>query len=254
MTIPSRPLGEVHRVPRTYNQPTQLHAVVERYRKLRLHGLKADPHAFSSTYERESQFEQGKWISRIQNPAGQTFVSVIPCTEPLLTREDEIIIASDSSGALAPLLKDEWTGQLTLIGPEVLAVLGDETAETKALTRPWTVFFQDDQCIPPLTPTETLDLSGAHLVYMVVGMFVSPESRRGGHGRRLIDAAVQAAREEGQTRGAASVRIVLIVEPENDVAQRLYESTGFAFWDDTVLERNSGQLSRVLAMVREVVM
>jgi GNAT superfamily N-acetyltransferase len=89
---------------------------------------------------------------------------------------------------------------------------------------------------------------------MVVGMFVSPESRRGGHGRRLIETAVEAAREEGQTRGAASVRVVLIVEPENDGAQKLYESTGFALWDDTVLERNSGKLSRVLAMVREIVM
>ncbi|KAJ5832128.1 hypothetical protein N7474_000439 [Penicillium riverlandense] len=253
MTNPTRPLGEVHRVPRTYNLPTQLHAVVERYRKLRLHGLKVDPHAFSSTYERESQFEQDKWIARIENPAGKTFVSVIPCKEPVLTRENEIIIASDSSGALGSLLRNEWTGQLTLIGPEVLAIQGDETAET-GLAKPWSVFFQDEQCIPPLTPTETMDLRGAHLVYMVVGMFVSPESRRGGHGQRLIEAAVQAAREEGQTRGAASVRIVLIVEPENHGAQKLYERTGFALWDDTVLERNSGKLSRVLAMVREVVM
>ncbi|KAJ5620682.1 hypothetical protein N7510_004666 [Penicillium lagena] len=254
MTIPSRPLGEVHCVPQTYNVPTQLHAVADRYRKLRLHGLKADPHAFSSTYERESQFEQGQWIARIEHPARKTFVSVIPCKEPSVAPEIELVLASDSSGALGPLLQNEWTGQLTLVGPEVLAIRGDETAETTALAKPWSVFFQNEQCIPPLTPTETLDLRGAHLSYMIVGMFVSPESRRRGHGRRLIEAAVQAAREEGQTRGAASVRVVLIVEPGNDGAQKLYESTGFALWDDTVLERNSGKLSRVLAMVREMVM
>ena len=62
------------------------------------------------------------------------------------------------------------------------------------------------------------DDSGAvHLV----GMWVAPELRRGGVGRRLVDAIVDWARANDARR------VCLCVESGNVEARRLYESSGF---------------------------
>jgi ribosomal protein S18 acetylase RimI-like enzyme len=56
---------------------------------------------------------------------------------------------------------------------------------------------------------------------MVAGIAVSPERRRGGVGRALVDAAAA----EAQARGAR--RLTLRVLGPNEGARRLYESAGF---------------------------
>lgn len=50
---------------------------------------------------------------------------------------------------------------------------------------------------------------------------VEPESRGRGVGRQLLDAALAALREQG------APRVVLMTAARNDVAQRLYETSGF---------------------------
>ncbi|KAJ5219478.1 uncharacterized protein N7498_001577 [Penicillium cinerascens] len=75
MTAPHT-IGEALLIPKTFQSQQSLDEIVERYKNLRLHGLQVDPKSFSSTYEVESQFSPAIWRSRLQNPAGQTFVSV----------------------------------------------------------------------------------------------------------------------------------------------------------------------------------
>lgn len=48
--------ADVILIPREFPSPSALKGIVERYKANRLEGLQRDPDAFSSTYERESQF------------------------------------------------------------------------------------------------------------------------------------------------------------------------------------------------------
>jgi GNAT superfamily N-acetyltransferase len=52
-------------------------------------------------------------------------------------------------------------------------------------------------------------------------LFVNPQRRRGGIGRRLTEAAMAVARERG------CLALDLEVEPGHDDAERLYENMGF---------------------------
>ena len=57
------------------------------------------------------------------------------------------------------------------------------------------------------------------------GMYVSPEGRRQGTGRRLMEAALQWAQEQ-----EGIVQVHLIVSARTPVARKLYESLGFRVW------------------------
>jgi GNAT superfamily N-acetyltransferase len=63
----------------------------------------------------------------------------------------------------------------------------------------------------------------------LIAMYVPPEFRGRGHGRALVAAVEQWARERG------APRVVLWVLPDNDGARALYESCGF---------RDSGERAR----------
>ncbi|KAH7128941.1 putative GNAT family acetyltransferase [Dactylonectria macrodidyma] len=49
-------------------------AQVEKYKELRLSALKKTPTAFSSTFEAESKLSDNDWVSRLSNPAKETFI------------------------------------------------------------------------------------------------------------------------------------------------------------------------------------
>ncbi len=60
---------------------------------------------------------------------------------------------------------------------------------------------------------------------MIWGMYVTPETRGHGTGRRLLDAAIHAA------RNAEGIELIhLGVVPENKPARRLYRNAGFEPW------------------------
>lgn len=65
----------------------------------------------------------------------------------------------------------------------------------------------------------------------LIAMYVPPEFRARGHGRALVAAVEEWARERG------APRVVLWVASANDVARTLYESIGFA---DTGERRDDG--------------
>lgn len=252
MATPHLESEEVILVPKSFSTPTLEREVVERYKKLRLHGLQADPHSFSSTYEDESQFADEVWRSRIHNPVGKTFAAVTDSGNQLEASTAETLIqAYVANDALQGLLRKKWVGIVTLLGPGVFSRPVEDTASK--LSQPYNVFVRDGKYqIPPIA-SELGDLRGAHLVYLIVGMFVSPSARQRGHGQRLMEAAIAVATEEARMLEGCKASITVQVESGNLRAQRLYEKVGFKVVDEAVeIENRQGAKSSVVCLEMEI--
>jgi GNAT superfamily N-acetyltransferase len=252
MTAPHLDPDEVILVPKTFLHPELEQDVVNRYKKLRLHGLRVDPQSFSSTYEDESQFPDSTWLSRIYNPVGKTFAAVTNSNNQPEASTDKIPFHTmDTKDTFQRLLRKEWVGIVTLLGPGVFSRPNESVAI--GLNQPYEVFIRDKKYQIPLTTSELGDLSGAHLVYLIVGMFVSPSARRRGHGQRLMDAVLAAAADEACMLGARKVSITVQVESGNLGAKRLYERVGFKVVDEgVVIENRLGAKSTVVCLEMEV--
>ncbi|KAF3397799.1 hypothetical protein F1880_005978 [Penicillium rolfsii] len=247
MAAPHFEADEVILVPKAFSLPTLEQEVVDRYKNLRLHGLRVDPQSFSSTYEEESKFPDSTWLSRIHNPLGKTFAAVTgPDNEREVSTARTIVHPLDIDDSFLRLLRNKWVGIVTLLGPGLFSRPNESVAI--GLSQPYEVFIRDGKYQIPLTTSELGDLSGAHLVYLIVGMFVSPSARRRGRGQRLVSAAIVAATEEARTLGACKISITLQVESGNLSAQRLYERVGFKVVDEgVVIENRLGDKSTVRA-------
>ncbi|KAJ6120653.1 hypothetical protein N7523_004933 [Penicillium sp. IBT 18751x] len=249
MSAPHLDSGEVILIHKTSIAPVHLKLVAHRYKNIRLHGLKADPASFSSTYEFESQFSSDVWLSRIQNPLGKTFAAVIDSdVEP----DDQINDTWSPQTEGAPstvrgLLRKDWVGIATLIGPVPFPSECDTTKR-----KPWDAFIRDGKYQIPSNPVEPDILKGAHIVYVIVGMFVLPHARRKGHARRLLEAIIKAAEEESKLFGVSKTSITVQTEPGNVGAKQLYEKTGFEAWDDVLIENRRGASSPAVSLVMEV--
>lgn len=57
---------------------TALEKLRERFRTARLRALQEYPYTFSSAHEKESLFEDGAWVKRLQNPDAKNFVAICP--------------------------------------------------------------------------------------------------------------------------------------------------------------------------------
>lgn len=243
---------EVLLIPRTFASPTHEDQVVESYKSLRLHGLKADPGSFSSTYERESQFSHELWKSRILNPSGKTFVAAVDSDESS-NKHSEIpvsIQSDDSHDTIEKLLKREWVGIVTLLGPCVFRK-SDDTAASPA--KPWQVYIQNGEYQIHAAASATEDLSGTHLVYLIVGMFVLPQARRKGHARRLLDAAAEASQREAKARGASKATITVEVQSSNVNGKRLYEGVGYHVEEDGIAMKNqNGETTYLISLARDL--
>lgn len=116
-----------------------------------------------------------------------------------------------------------WLGQLTLLGPVV--------APNRGGRPPWELFKDIDfgkaaeeaKAIPP----------GSRVVYILVGMYVLPEGRGAGNGRRLVEAAITAVYGETTQKGVDATVVVLVAK-HNLTAKRLYERVGFVSGGGTV--------------------
>lgn len=242
--------GEILLIPQAFPSSSHLDSIVERYKDVRLHGLQVDPKSFSSTYEEESQFSRETWLSRIQNPLGKTFVSVV---EDLQQPTSEL--QTHSSGpeiddaVLHGLMQKEWVGIVTLLGPvRFPGELEDQQSDIK----PWEVYIKGGKYSLSLTDHQPETFRGAHVVYLIVGMFVLPHARQRGHARRLVEATIKAAHDEATALGAAKASITVQVEPGNVNARRLYESVAFEAWDEAVeIANRRGGTSLTVSLVRE---
>lgn len=198
--------------------------LVTRYKVLRLTGLQSDPGSFTSTYNREVQFNHETWTARLLNPLSRVFVAVFPdITDP------QRIGVHDSSQEwddVKRLVDIPWLGQLTLRGPVVAPPRSRQASRAT-----WELFegidvgkaAEEAKSIPP----------GSRVVYTLVGVYVLPEGRGAGNGRRLVEAAITAVYGETTAKGV-NATVVVLVTKHNLGAKRLYERVGFVSGSDTV--------------------
>ncbi|KAJ5554079.1 hypothetical protein N7513_004038 [Penicillium frequentans] len=248
MTAPHT-TGEALLIPKTFQSQQSLDELVERYKTLRLHGLQVDPKSFSSTYEIESQFSPAIWRSRLQNPAGQTFVSVANSDKQDIQNDTAIPTEpGDSDTSLQRLLRKDWVGIVTLLGPVLYKPDADEGTPAK----PWDVFIKDRKYD---IPQSALDGNTAKedVAYLVVAMFVLPDERRKKHASRLLETLIQTVRKDARAREVSKASITIQVEPDNGAAQGLYEKLGFEVWDKALpLENRRGETNHVVSLVMEI--
>jgi GNAT superfamily N-acetyltransferase len=217
------PLRDVSPIPKAFASPAEFHEVVNHYRNLRLQGLKLDPTSFSSTYERESQFSLGTWQSRILNPAGRTYVAVASIDNESPRHPSSIDCEQSSDKDLHQLLQKEWVGTATIIGPKTW-----RRQDRNTTSQPWDLYIQHGEYKSPQFALSSFEeFSGAHLVYLIAGMFVTPRARGKGKGQRLLEAMASDIRKEAKAKGASAASIVIQVEPTAIDARRLYERVGF---------------------------
>ncbi|KAJ5097247.1 hypothetical protein N7456_007968 [Penicillium angulare] len=239
-------------IPKTYSSPKDLDEIINRFKKLRLHSLKVDPVSFSSTYEEESQFPHDKWRSRIQSPLPRTFIAINDTVSKRITNDttDSSISSpcfGDTSTSLLRLIRSEWVGMATLLGP--ITFPEETTNEDGAVAKPWDAFIKDQKYKMPGDVSKVEDLKGAHIVYLVVAVFTLPEVRRNGHASRLLKVIIKAIHDDIDIYGAAKASITIQLEPENPRALRLYESLGFSVWEKALPMADPwGNVSHVISL------
>jgi len=151
-------------------------AHITHYSSIRLSGLKIDPQAFGSTFEREAQFTRQQWKERLETPGRSTF-------------------------GVSPQSFDDslsWVGTAGILNPTMLEAVGYTT------------------------PGDLV--AGDTAAYMVVGMWVHPEHRRKGLGRRLIEMGFKVVQDDeiGKPK-----KILLKVHRTNEGAKLFYSNLGF---------------------------
>lgn len=230
-------------LPKTFSTPADLDDIANHYKDLRLQGLLSDPNSFSSTFERESQFTLDIWRSRIQNPVAKTLVSVLDGDDKISSKtRGPDTTGSDHSEekGFQNLPQTEWAGTVTLLGPEIWS-----RQDCDAISQTWDLFTKAKD-VPQLV-LKPRNYSGAHVVYLIAGMFVLPHARRKGHGQQLVEAAVGHVRDEAKNIGAWNASIILQASQAATSAQLFYEQVGFEAREESMMDS-----SPYTAMVRDV--
>lgn len=223
------PLGPVVPIPKSIPSSTDLQAIVERYRDLRLHGLKVDPEAFTSLYEDEVKFPYKTWQSRVENSIAKTLVAFDPeINQRANIEETPHADQLSNHSAIQRLLRHEWLGIATIIGPVRFEKQSDDATATSVKSQLHTAFIKDRQYqIPDPSTLENDDLSDAHAVFLIVGLFILPQARRRGLAGRLVEASIDYIREEARRKKVSKASISIQVAPTNFAAQGLYKTMGF---------------------------
>lgn len=201
MTAPHT-AGEALLIPKTFHSKESLDEIVARYGTLRLHGLKVDLKSFSSTCEIESLVSPAVWRSRLQNPAGQIFDSVANFDNhaiPIITA-----VPTELDRSLQRLLKIDWVGIVTLLGP----VLSKPEADISTPAKPWDVLIKDRNYDIPQSSLNG-DTKNEDVDYLVVATFVLPDERRKKHASRLLETLIQAVRNDARARDVSKASIII---------------------------------------------
>ncbi|KAH7880047.1 uncharacterized protein C8R40DRAFT_1034807 [Lentinula edodes] len=189
---------------------------VDKHAFLRLLALKTNPECFSSTLDDESRLSAEQWRGRIDTEDRVTFIAVAseiqyaPFDAPLdptpSSSSSSFADTSDSS----KLLDDDtakWVGLVTVLTPEFLQERWDD------LPRKFRKFA----------------MRSGKPAHVLVSMWVHPEHRHKGLGRRLISQAVDWVKNRVEKPGVEDKRgdVVLEVFKQNTGAVMLYRAMGF---------------------------
>lgn len=208
-------------LPRPTTDQKTLDALIDRYKTVRLRALKEDPQAFGSKYDDEVKFPRERWEARLQNPNAHTFI-VLGDT----VHRDTIHTASNDPN-LSLLLTRTWLGTVTMVGPEPVpdpALSAEQLLGLFDSSRP--------------DSSGRVVLKGSIIAYVLNGMYVLAEGRQSGNGRRLVERAVEHARQAGSAVGASESWLLIFVELDNEPALAFYQRSGFRAWNGDVLLGN----------------
>jgi len=188
-------------LPRAIHDAEKRSQLRDKLKMIRLKALQKDPE--------ELKFSDEVWEKRMTNPLAVHFIAVERCSE---TEYDKP--AEDMSA----LLSGNWLGVLVLIGPmedgTVSFHASRSSAESLSSNRP--------------TLSNAIDREHAPIpVYELNGVFVVPEARGLGLGRKLVDAVTQFGISSAKSQGFRTIRMQVRVNTDNRPARMLYRSGGY---------------------------
>lgn len=192
-------------LPKSLPSDDDFSQLVERYKAFRLLSLQLSPTAFGSTYEREVAFTTDTWVARLQGPLSTNIVAV---TGPS-------VADASTNGVTSSLFDEEWQASLFLRGP---------------FDRDATVVEFDGMFMEG--PSRLLD-DDIEIYFALYGMYVLPTARGAGYGTAIVEYAKQEAKK---LANGARARVILMLDFDNEAAQRTYEKCGFTmrfdYWFD----------------------
>jgi len=199
---------EICILPRAVNNAKIWSQLRDKLKMLRLTSLQQDPEAFSSTYAEEVKFSNEIWEKRMTNPLAVHFIAVqrYPKTESDGLPEEA-----------SALLSGDWLGLIVLVGPKE-----DGTVGLHASRSPW------ENPSSKSTMSEERDRKKASTpAYQLNGVFVVPDARGLGLGKKLVEAATQLGISSAKNQGFHAIRIQVRAEANNRPARMLYRSGGY---------------------------
>jgi ribosomal protein S18 acetylase RimI-like enzyme len=192
-------------LPHSHPDPNTWASLVSHHKNLRLRSLQISPESFSSTFEREVAFTDSDWENRLKNPLAYTFIAA---KVPTSLKEN-----GERGDELDDAVHGEWVGMTVLVGP-LDELPNNLTPNSKADGAP-----QRKE-----VPVES----------EIFAVFVSPEARGLGLGKRLSEASIAQGKVLGREKGAKEVVVRLSVARGNGKAKSLYEKLGFRIAEDEV--------------------
>ncbi|KAI2466388.1 hypothetical protein F4781DRAFT_434457 [Annulohypoxylon bovei var. microspora] len=166
------------------------HFYIDHYKPFRLGALKQYPDAFGSTYDREINFTNDDWLSRIKNPLAKTFVAV-------RTLDGRVLSATSLIG---PMPNPDPSSNPLQASTEMRD--GSDQHHNHGNTQ-----------VSPLS-------------FQISAVYTTPEARGQGLAKALVKTASEQAigSAKGQER---QLSLSLVVSASNSAAIGLYTSCGF---------------------------
>jgi GNAT superfamily N-acetyltransferase len=183
-------------LPKSHRDATIWAELVQRQKAFRLASLHESPTSFSSTYERESAFSDAEWVARLRNPFARTMIASRP-PFPL----------TDNVDPETAVLDEEWLGMAVLFGPKQQRSYRLQDA------------VHEEDKVEVKKPV-------SH-VFEIFGLYIVPDARECGTGKRLMEALVELGWTLGKQADADEVVIRVSHTEGNLAARRLFERVGF---------------------------
>lgn len=205
----------LHVLPKEVDEESRWEEYVHRTKPLRLRSLKEDRKSFVSKYESEVKEPLSFWVGRLKDPKAWTVVMVSSPGE--LADDKDALLQADVT----------WVAFCVMIDPDASGI---EVRETLMVVDGVLTYEQDEA-----SKSERKD----HSDWFMAAVWLSPEFRGQGAGKRLVHCGIDTARKADTDRGIVGRRCKTQVVKGNEGAIELYKKIGFGMTDaDASVEKD----------------